>query len=103
MGISVQILTDEVSNSYRLARLCLGAAETISAGKSRLPLITGFSGLIPLRRSRSTDESGIMEIRLSGKCDVVRGKNSPFFGIPRVFVRLDHVTRSIVNANHSIM
>jgi len=27
MGFSVQILTDEISNSYRLARPCLGAAE----------------------------------------------------------------------------
>jgi hypothetical protein len=27
----------------------------------------------------------------------------PFFEIARVFIRLDHVARFIVNANHSIM
>jgi hypothetical protein len=30
-------------------------------------------------------------------------KNSPLFEITRVLVRFDHVTRCIVNANHSVM
>jgi hypothetical protein len=31
------------------------------------------------------------------------GLRSPFFEITRVLVRLDHVARAIVNADHAIM
>jgi hypothetical protein len=44
-----------------------------------------------------------LEIGFSGKCDVVRGKNSPLFEIASVLVRLDHAARFIVNVNHSIV
>jgi hypothetical protein len=54
-------------------------------------------------RSQSPDESGIMELRFSGKCDVMRIKTSPLFEIARLLVCLDHVASFIVNANHGVM
>jgi len=39
---------------------------------------------------------------LAGKCGVIRVKTSPLFEIARLLVRLDHVARFIVNANHSM-
>jgi len=44
-----------------------------------------------------------MEIGFSGKRDVMRAKTSPLFELARVFVRLNHVARFIVNANHSVV
>jgi hypothetical protein len=38
--------------------------------------------------------------RFAGQAEIV---NSPLFEIDRVLVRVDHVARSIVNANHGIM
>jgi hypothetical protein len=42
-------------------------------------------------------------IHFSGKEDVMRGKTLPLFELASVLVRLDHVARLIVNANHSMM
>jgi len=43
--------------------------------------------LIRSRPSQSPDESGIIELRLSGKRDVMRAKNLRFFELARVLVR----------------
>ena len=59
--------------------------------------------LIRSRPSQLPDESGIMELRLSGKCGVIRVKTSPLFEIACVLVRFDHVASLIVNANHALM
>ena len=53
--------------------------------------------------SRSPDKSEIMEIRFSEERDMLRVKSSPLFEPARVLVRFNHVTRIIVNANHSIV
>jgi len=39
----------------------------------------------------------------SSRCQKEGGETSPLFEIANVLVRLDHVTRFIVNANHSIV
>jgi hypothetical protein len=45
-----------------------------------------------------------MEIRLSGKCHVVRAKTYHSLKSPaRVLVRVDQVARFIVNPNHGIV
>jgi hypothetical protein len=36
-------------------------------------------------------------------CDVPRAKISPLFKVAPLLVRLDHVARFIINANHGIM
>ena len=48
-----------------------------------------------LKRSRNVYESVVSFV----PC----GETSPLFELARVLVRLDHVARFIVNANHSIM
>ena len=62
-----------------------------------------FFRLIILLASWSPDKSGNIERRFSKKCDLMRGKNSPLFELASVFVRVDHIARLIVNANHSVM
>jgi hypothetical protein len=57
-----------------------------------------FSRLIRLRPSQSSDESGIMGLRFSGKCGVMRAQSLPLFELARVLVRLDHVASFIINA-----
>ena len=44
-----------------------------------------------------------MELRLSGKCDVVRVKTHGSFELANVFVRFDHVASFVVNANHGVV
>jgi hypothetical protein len=58
--------------------------------------------LMRWRSSRSPDKSGIMEIPFSEEREMIRVKSSPLFEPARVLVRFNHVTRIIVNANHSI-
>jgi hypothetical protein len=44
-----------------------------------------------------------MELRLSGKYDVIPAKKSPLFEISLVLVCLDHVAPTIKYPNHSVM
>jgi hypothetical protein len=37
------------------------------------------------------------------RTDAQRNYNSPLFELARVLVRLDHVARIIINANHGVM
>jgi hypothetical protein len=53
--------------------------------------VTGFSGV-----------SSLWEI-LNGNCDAMRVKIHHSLKSPACFVRLSHVARLIVNANHGIM
>jgi hypothetical protein len=39
----------------------------------------------------------------SGKCDVMREKNSRLFELARLLMRSDNIASFIVNANHSIL
>jgi hypothetical protein len=43
------------------------------------------------------------KIRFSGKCNVMREKNSWLFKIARLLVCFDHVARFIANANHGVV
>ena len=66
-----------------------------------------FYGIIPSNPlaylGRARQKRNHWKSVFSEKCGELRAKTSRFFEIARVLVRLDHVARRIVNANHGIV
>src|SRR5947208_16917423 len=76
-----------------------GLAEGERASRDESPFAANGrqrSITLPSQPSSSISQSAVMFQRVAAFC-------SPLFEFARVLVRLDHLARYIVNANHSIM